>query len=89
MSPTRSDTHPDAQAVQLDLLRKAGVRGRATLALRLSQSMIAASRRAIRRRHPELSEPEVLLKWVELHYGAKLGAAVREDLRRRERTAPP
>ena len=78
-----SDTHPEAAAVQLALLRRAGVGGRLALTLRLSNAMIAASRRAIRKRHPELSEQEVRLLWAELHYGKELTDRVRAYLAKR------
>jgi hypothetical protein len=75
-----SDAHPEAARLQLELLRKAGTRGRLALTLRLSNAMIAASRRAIRKRHPELSEQEVRLLWAELHYGKELADRVRAHL---------
>lgn len=80
-----SDTHPEAARVQLELLRKAGTRGRLALTLRLSNAMITASRRAIRKRHPELSEEEVRLLWAELHYGKELADRVRAHLAKRAR----
>jgi hypothetical protein len=48
----------------------------------LSESTIRLSRRAVARAHPELSEEEALLLWVELNYGADLAAGVRERLAR-------
>ena len=60
-------------------------RGRLALTLRLSNAMIAASRRAIRKRHPELSEQEVRLLWAELHYGKELADRVRAHLAKRAR----
>jgi hypothetical protein len=75
-----SDTPPAVEAIQLDLLRKAGTARRAALALNLSRSAIRASRRAIARRHPELDEQGVLLRWAELHYGEELAGRVRRYL---------
>jgi hypothetical protein len=68
------------EAKQLELLRQAGPARRAALALRLSQSAIRSSRRAIARRHPELDERGVLLRWAELHYGHDLADRVRRYL---------
>jgi hypothetical protein len=76
----RGDTHPDMEAKQIALLREAGTTKRAALAMRLSTTMVRSSRRAIARRHPELDEQGVRLKWVELHYGAALADAVRRRL---------
>lgn len=76
------DTHEAAERVHLELMRRAGPARRAGLAIRLSSSMIRASRRAIARRHPELDEEAVRLAWVEAHYGARLAAAVRARLAR-------
>jgi hypothetical protein len=75
-----SDTPPAIEALQIDLLRKAGTARRAALALSLSRAAIRASRRAIERRHPELDEQGVLLRWVELHYGDELAGRVRRYL---------
>ncbi len=49
MLPDR-DTHPAAQAVQIELLRKAGTARRGHLALSLSASVISMSRRPSRAR---------------------------------------
>lgn len=81
MAPT--DTSPSAEAVQLELLRRAGTARRLALTLSLSSSAIRSSRRAIARRHPELDERDLLLRWAELHYGADLAARVRAYLSRR------
>jgi hypothetical protein len=75
-----SDTPPAVEAVQLDLLRRAGAARRAALALSLSRAAIRASRRAVARRHPELDEQGVLLRWAELHYGNELADRVRRYL---------
>ncbi len=77
------DTSPEAEAVQLRLLREAGAARRASLALSLSSFMIRASRQAVARRYPELDEQRVALKWVELHYGAELARRVRAYLEAR------
>jgi hypothetical protein len=75
-----SDTSPEMEAKQLELLRAAGTARRAALALDLSQSAIRSSRRAIARRHPELDERGILLRWAELHYGVDVADRVRRYL---------
>jgi hypothetical protein len=50
----------------------------------LSQQAIEASRDAIRASHPEASEEEVRLLFVEFHYGKELADKVRADLARRQ-----
>ena len=66
------DTAPAAEAVQIELLRKASVSRRLALARSLSTTVIELSRRAISRRHPDASDREVLLMWVRIHYGPEL-----------------
>lgn len=80
MGTLSRDTHPSAEEVQLELMRRAGAARRAALAIRLSSSMIRASRRAVARRHPELDEQGVRLRWVELHYGRGIADALRRRL---------
>ena len=75
-----SDTPAAVEAIQLDLLRRAGTARRAALAFSLSRAAIRASRRAVARRHPELDEQGVLLRWAELHYGEELAGRVRRYL---------
>jgi hypothetical protein len=72
-----------ADRVQIQLLRAAGMGRRAALARSLSASVIQLSREAIRKRHPEYDERDVLLAFAELHYGKQLAAQVRRFLERR------
>ena len=72
-----------ADQVQIELLRRAGTARRFALARSLSASVIALSRAAIRRRHPELDDTEILLRFAALHYGDDLAQRVRRDLERR------
>lgn len=71
---------PVALRVQADLLRAAGPGRRAALARSLSASVISMSREAIRRRHPEYTETDVLLRFVALNYGAELADRLRARL---------
>lgn len=69
-----------ADRVQIELLRAAGPARRVALCRSLSASVISLSRQAILARHPEYSDRDVALAFVELHYGAELAAGVRRQL---------
>jgi hypothetical protein len=75
-----ADTDPDAEKVQIELLRRAGPTRRAAMALSLSAQVIGLARRAIRRSLPGASEEEIGLRFVELHYGRELAAELRRFL---------
>ena len=85
MNARSLDTDPEAERVQVDLLRKAGRERRAEMALKLSAQVIALARRAIRRAAPGATEEEIGLRFVELHYGRDLAEGVRRDLEARRR----
>ncbi len=84
MRTQSSDTSPEAERVQIDLLRKAGVARRIELAFSLTQSAIELSRQGMWRRYPYASEEELNLLFVELNYGKELADRVRTDLARRK-----
>lgn len=71
-----SDTTEEATKVQIRLLRSATVADRFARACSLTATAISLSRRAIARANPDLGPEEVALKFIELHYGRRLGAAV-------------
>lgn len=83
-----ADTTPEAERVQVELLRAAPVARRLHLALRLTATVIGAARRAFERAHPHATRRERDLRFVELHYGADVAAGLRADLDRRS-GAPP
>jgi hypothetical protein len=85
MQARSPDTDADAEAVQIELLRKAGGPRRARLALSLSATVIALARSAIRRSFPNASEEEVGLRFVQLHYGRDLASELRTYLAARRR----
>ena len=58
--------------MQIELMRKAGPRRRAAMALRLSDETIALARRAIARARPELTKAERDIEFVRVQYGAAL-----------------
>jgi hypothetical protein len=78
------DTSTDVSRAQLQLLRQKSPADRAALAVQLSNDVIQASKRAIARRHPELTAREVGHLFVELHYGKALADAVRQYERTRD-----
>jgi hypothetical protein len=83
MRAQSKDTELQAEMVQLDLLRKASVARRTAIVFSLSETVIELARKAIRRHEPNLSEHEVLLRFVAIHYGSELAERLRMDLRRR------
>jgi hypothetical protein len=85
MRARSADTDPEAERVQIELLRRAGPTRRASMALSLSAQVIGLARRAILRSLPGTSEREVSLLFVERHYGRELGSEVRQYLAARGR----
>jgi hypothetical protein len=79
-----SDTTLEADQIQMRLLREKSPAERLAMAVRLSSEVIRASRRAISRARPELTEREVGHLFVELHYGRELADAVRLYEEKRE-----
>ena len=67
-----SDTSPEAEKVQIELLREAGFAGRFAKMQSLTATTIGLSRRAIAEANPKLSPVELDVKCVELFYGKKL-----------------
>ncbi len=87
--PSRpADTSPEAERVQIDLLRSAPVSRRLRLAWSLSATVIGVARHALARKSPHLSQQELDVRFVELHYGRDLAAELRRDLALRRREGP-
>ncbi len=86
--PRPSDTSAEAERVQIDLLRAAPVSRRLHLAWSLSATVIGAARIALARQSPRQSQDALDARFVELHYGRELAAALRRDLARRQSAAP-
>ncbi len=84
MKTQSPDTHPQAERVQIQLLREAGTPRRLALTFSLTQTVIALSREGIRKRYPELSERERQVKFVALCYGEDLARRLHADLIRRD-----
>ena len=66
--------------MQIALIREAPVSRRLAMAWGLSATVIGAARRALARTLPDATSEERDLRFVELHYGAELAAALRADL---------
>ncbi len=84
MRTQSSDTSPEAERVQIDLLRKAGEAGRFKMTLELMQDAINQSRQDIRSRYSDASEEELGLLFVEFNYGKELADRVRAYLAKGE-----
>lgn len=77
------DTSPEAERVQIELIRKASSTKLFGLVRSLSRSMIEASRETIRQLHPDASQEELNLLFIELYYGKDLAGRVRSYLEKR------
>ena len=82
MRTQSSDTHPDVERVQIELLRKMTVAQRARLMRSWSAAVIQLSRRAIKKANPDANEDELAVIFVDLHYGRDLAERFREHLSR-------
>ncbi|MCA9900612.1 MAG: hypothetical protein H6654_15900 [Ardenticatenaceae bacterium] len=82
-----TDTPPEVERMQIDLLRQAGQARRTQLMLSLSQSMFALSWHNLQKVFPHLSETEQKIKFVELLYGSELAHAFQQFLQQLENDA--
>ncbi|MDL1982900.1 MAG: hypothetical protein LWX54_01690 [Deltaproteobacteria bacterium] len=78
------DTHPEAERVQIALIRKAGIARRIGIARSLSETAIKLSRRAISRANPQLSEQELNLVIVAHNYGSYIADRLVNYLKRKK-----
>jgi hypothetical protein len=77
-----TDTHPEAERVQIELLRQKTLAERFMMVRSLTAFTLGWSRDALRRLYPDLSPEEFRLKIIEDHYGQELAQRVREYLSR-------
>ena len=84
-----SDTHPEAERVQIELSRQ--MTGAQRIAQMRSQTafVVGLSRQAIARANPQLSEQEVNLLWVENTYGRDIAKRLRDYLETRPPCSSP
>ena len=78
-----TDTHPDAEAVQIRLLREAGPAARGALAVGMSEFVVGLSLSGLRKANPHLDERQLALKFIALTYGSELASKVRTYLEHR------
>ena len=83
MSTRSQDTDPQSERVQMDLLRKASVAQRASIAFSLSKTVIRLAREAMRRQMPQSDDREIMLRFVAINYGAELAENLRAYLQRK------
>jgi hypothetical protein len=77
------DTHPEAERVMIELIRRAPISKRFRLVQSLTQSALWSSLHAWRGRH-EASEQEAAVHVVSTYYGVSLAQCVQEALEKRE-----
>ncbi len=80
-----NDTAAEADAVQLECIRRMSPLARLRAGCRMSSRVRRLAFDAIRARHPDADETEVRLRFIELAHGADLAADVRRWLRDRGR----
>jgi len=78
------DTSPEAERVQIELMRKASPARLFGMVRSMSQTMIQASRETLRQLHPDLTPEELNLLFIELYYGKDLAQQVRMYLEKRK-----
>jgi hypothetical protein len=75
-----SDTHPDAERVQIELVRRMTPAERLRKVASLTNALLDSSRRTIACNNPTLSSEQLDIRCVELYYGSALAARLREYL---------
>jgi hypothetical protein len=89
MRTQSADTHPDAERVQIELLRQAAIARRVGLVRSLSQTTMWLAWRAIQRAHPGASDAQVACTFASLHYGQTVGDRLWSALPPRTTMIPP
>ncbi len=72
-----TDTSPDAAAIHLECFRQMSPQERIRKTCAMSRRVKNMALDAIRRQHPNLSDGDVQLMFIELTYGKALADAVR------------
>lgn len=89
METLSADTSPEAERVQVALLRKASLARRLALIADLSQMVLQLSWQGLRRAQPEASDQEIRLRSVALNYGQELADHLATLLERRPHMSIP
>ena len=76
MQPYTTDTNPEAERVQLELIRRIPPAQRACKAIQMTTRLIRECKMAIARNNPGLTQREIGIAFIELNYGKELAAAV-------------
>lgn len=84
MKTDTSDTNPEIERVQYEILRKLGPAQRVRLMRSLSQEVMQMSWRAIQRASPDASDEEIDLLFVAMAYGDELAGKLRANLAERK-----
>jgi hypothetical protein len=77
-----TDTSSDVQRLQMELARRKSPAEKIAQVREMTNLVVALSRRAIARVNPQMTPQEIELRWVEIHYGRKLAAELRDYLSR-------
>jgi hypothetical protein len=85
MRTQSSDTSPEMERVQIDMLRKTSISKRFAMIEAWSQFITEAAKQGIRRDNPNASEEEVALILVARQYGQPLAERVRSELDHRRK----
>jgi hypothetical protein len=78
-----SDTDPNAEKVQLDLIRRMSVAQRLARARDWTRMVVHLSREGLAKANPGLGREEIDLLWVENQYGRELAGKLRDYLEKR------
>ncbi len=79
-----SDTPPEAEKVQIEILRKMSVAQRLGRMRDWTHMVVHLSRQGLARANPGLDSRELDLLWVEHQYGRDLAIQLREYLQARQ-----
>jgi len=83
MQSYTTDTSPEAEEVQLELIRCMPPAQRAMKALRMTTRLIRECKTAIALNNPGLTQQQIGIAFIELNYGDELAAAVQRYLSNR------
>ena len=78
-----ADTSPEAEEIQIELLRQATIAHRFRLVRSLSSTTRFLAWQGLRQANPTLSDIEIDLLFVHHHYGAELANSLRQYLNER------
>jgi hypothetical protein len=82
-----SDTSPEAERVQLEILRKMSVAERMGRVRDWTRMLVHLSREGLARANPGVDKRELDILWVEQQYGRDLAVRLREYVERKCRAS--